>query len=324
MTGKMDYYRRLIALYRSYRRRDAIVAAPPLRLWVEISSRCNLRCPVCPNKDLPAEGKGDMAWPLFRKIIDQARDFAFEINLHHRGESLLHPQAGRFIRYAADQGMFCKLHTNGTMLDSKTSEEILASELQRLSISFDGFSAAAYEKNRVGASFEQVEENISAFLRRRRELRKRTPRLAIEMIQTSFSRAEIKIQNKFLRRYKKMGLDELVLKNAHNWAGHLGAAGPIKKFSACTFPWHALVVFFNGAVAPCPQDFFGRCRLGNAVEDSLLQIWNGSSMQELRRAFAGGCITEYPACSGCDRIGRSTLGGIPREYLQKMLFKRMP
>jgi radical SAM protein with 4Fe4S-binding SPASM domain len=155
-------------------------------------------------------------------------------------------------------------------------------------------------------------------------LRKKTPRLAIEMIKASASPAEGKMQGEFLRRFKKLGLDELLLKDAHNWAGHLGAAGPYKNFSACAFPWNALVVFFDGTVAPCPQDFFGRCRLGNAAVDPLLDIWNGSAMRELRKAFAGGQIAEFQACSGCDRVGRRTLGGIPREYLKRMIFRRMP
>jgi radical SAM protein with 4Fe4S-binding SPASM domain len=324
MTGKINYYKRLFALYRSYRRRDTIVAAPPLRLWVEISSRCNLRCPVCPNKDLSIEQKGDMDWPLFKRVIDQGRDFAFEINLHHRGESLLHPEIGRYIKYAAAQGIVSKLHTNGTLLNREMSEGILASGLQRLSISFDGFSAAVYEKNRVGASFEEVTENIGGFLERRRQLRQKTPRLAIEMIQISNSRSEEKNRREFVRHFKKLGLDELVLKKAHNWAGYLRIAGPRGKFSVCTFPWNALVVFFNGDVLPCAQDFFGCNRLGNVAADPLLEIWNGFPMQELRQAFASREMSEFAACSGCDRIGRSTLGGIPREYLKRVIFKHMP
>ena len=328
MTGKLNYYRRLLALYRSYRRRDNVVAPPPLRLWVELSSRCNLRCPVCPNKDLPAAGKGDMPWPLFKNIIDQAREFAFEINLHHRGESLLHPQAGRFIHYAAAKGLSCKLHTNATLLTGDVSEAILTSGLQRLSISFDGFSAATYEKNRVGANFARVTENITAFLERRRQLQKKTPRLAIEMMEISHAGNEAADEaaerKKFVRRFKRLGLDEVVLKKTHNWAGYLGNADAKHEFSACTFPWNALVVFSNGDVAPCAQDFFGCTRLGNASVDPLLGIWNGLPMRELRRAFAEADISGFAACRACDRVGRSTLGGIPREFLKKMLFKRMP
>ncbi|HSQ34994.1 MAG TPA: radical SAM/SPASM domain-containing protein, partial [Candidatus Binatia bacterium] len=324
MTGKTDYYRRLFALFRSYRRRDLVVPVPPLRIWVELSSRCNLRCPFCPNRDLPAKDKGDMDWTLFKKIIDQARGFACEINLHHRGESLLHPEAGRFIQYASRQGVFSKLHTNGTLLMGKLGDEILASGLQRLSVSFDGVDAASYEKNRVGANFEQVTENIGAFLRRRRQLGRTTPRLAIETMRVAPARSEAKKQKEFFRRFKDLGLDELVLKETHNWAGHLPATAALGKFSACTFPWNALVVFFDGTVTPCAQDFFGRLGLGNAVTAPLLEIWNGPPMQRLRRAFADGDLSETKACSDCDRIRRRTLGGIPREYLKRMVAKRMP
>jgi len=324
MTGKLNYYRRLFALYRSYRRRDIVVPAPPLRLWVELSSRCNLRCPFCPNQDLPAEAKGDMAWPLFKGIIDQARGSVFEINLHHRGESLLHPEAGRFIGYAASQGVSSKLHTNGTLLQGKISEVLLDSGLQRLSISFDGADAVLYEKNRLGANFAQVTENISDFLRQRRRSGRKTPRLAIEMMRVSQAGNAKKNQKEFVGRFKKLGLDELVLKDAHNWAGHLPGTVPPDKFFACTFPWNALAIFFDGTVAPCAQDFFGHGSLGNAAATPLLEIWNGPPMQKLRQAHAEGRIAGFQACSGCDRVRRRTLGGIPLEYMKRMIFRRMP
>jgi len=324
MNGKTGYYLRLARLYRSYRRRDAVVPAPPLRLWVEISSRCNLRCAVCPNQDLAADQKGDMEWSLFQKVIDQGRTFAFEINLHHRGETLLHPQAGRFIRYASQAGIFSRLHTNATLLNGRISEEILASGLQRLSVSFDGFDAAAYEKNRAGASFEQVADHIEAFLRLRRQAGKKTPRLAIEVMELPAGPAQKKARQAFAARFKKQGLDELVIKKPHNWAGHLGAPARSGAFSACTFPWNALLVFFNGDVLPCAQDFFGRNRLGSAHEEPLLAIWNGAPMQELRRAFAEGLLSAFPACVACDRIWRPTMGGFPREYLKRLLRRRMP
>jgi radical SAM protein with 4Fe4S-binding SPASM domain len=324
MKGKLDYYKRLATLYRSYIRRKAAVPVPPLRLWLEVSSRCNLSCPFCPNQDLPAEQKGDMEWPLFQKVVDQAHRFAFEINLHHRGETLLHPDAGRFIRYAAQPGIFSRLHTNATLLRGPLVKEILASGLQRLSVSFDGFDAATYEKNRLGADFAQVTDNIEMFLHLRRQAGKKTPRLAIEVMEFSRTQMQDEERRSFSTRFKKLGLDELVFKKPHNWAGHLGASANSKTFSACTFPWNALVVFFNGQVSSCSQDFFGSWPLGNANEKPLLEIWNGQPMQELRRAFACGQIDSFPACSSCDRIQRSTIGGVPKEYLKRLLGMRMP
>lgn len=323
MNGKWAYYKRLASLYRSYRRRDPVVPSPPLRLWVEISSRCNLRCAFCPNKDLPAGQKGDMDWALFRNVIDQGRAFAFEVNLHHRGETLLHPEAGRFIRYAAGTGLSCRLHTNATLLKGKINEEILSSPLQRLSVSFDGFSAETYEKNRSGASFEQVTGNIAGFLEQRRRRQQNHPRLTIEMMELPAA-ADGNERRGFIERFKKLGLDELVIKKSHNWAGYLDSPASKGTFYACTFPWNALLVLFNGEVLPCAQDFFGSMPLGSAREKTLLEIWNGSPMQVLRQAFAAGETAVPPACSACDRIRRPTLGGVPTEYLKRIVRMRMP
>ncbi len=47
---------------------------------------------MCPNKDLTKEQKGFMDFDLFKKIVDEAKDFVFDVHLLHRGESLLHPR----------------------------------------------------------------------------------------------------------------------------------------------------------------------------------------------------------------------------------------
>ena len=321
MKRTWRYYRRLAALYGSYRRRDAVVAAPPLRLWLEISSRCNLRCPACPNKDLPAAQKGDMTWPLFRRVVDQAREFALEVNLHHRGETLLHPDAGRMARYAAGAGLPCRLHTNATLLRGGVVGELLESGLQRLSVSFDGFDAATYEASRVGARFAEVRENVVDFLERRRCARRRLPRVSLEVLEPAAG--DDGERRRFAADMAAHGLDELIVKKAHNWGGYLGAppAGPV---TACTFPWNALLVLANGDVVPCAQDFFACLRLGSAVEAPLLEIWNGEPLQKLRRAFAARDLAGLPVCAACDRIRRPTMGGVPAEYLRRLLRRRMP
>jgi hypothetical protein len=322
MKSRWQYYRRLAALYRSYRRRDTTVDAPPLRLWLEISSRCNLRCGACPNKDLPPGQKGDMAWPLFQGTVDQAREFAFELNLHHRGESLLHPEAGRFIRYAVASGVHCRLHTNAVLLSGRLADDILGSGLGRLSVSLDGFSAEAYEANRVGASFATVTGNVADFLAARRRLGRKLPRVAIEVLDLPAAAGGPR-RREFVERFRKLGLDELVVKKPHNWAGYLGGSGEATVAAACTFPWNALLVLFNGDVLACAQDFFAVRPLGNAAAKPLLEIWNGAPLHELRRAFAAGEAAALSPCSACDRIRRPTLGGVPGEFLRRLLLRRM-
>src|SRR4030042_6815082 len=113
---KREYYRRLWAIFRAYRKRETVLPYLPIRLWIEPTSFCNLKCVMCPNKDLDKKDKGYMTFGLFRKIVDEAKDFIHEANLTHRGESLLHPEFIEMVRYASDAGIGPRLHTTGPLL----------------------------------------------------------------------------------------------------------------------------------------------------------------------------------------------------------------
>jgi len=54
--------------------------------------------------------------------------------------------------------------TNAVPLDKKKASEILTSDLHRLIISLDGTTKETYERIRVGAKFEKVQENVDYLL----------------------------------------------------------------------------------------------------------------------------------------------------------------
>lgn len=324
MSNSLSYYRRLWKIYRSYKRRDTVVAPLPLRMWVELSSDCNLRCVMCPNKELHGAQRGFIREDLFKKVVDEAQGFVHEMALHHRGESLLHPQATSLIRYAAERIPVTKLHTNGTLLSEQISQELVMSGLSRISFSFDGFNKADYEQIRVGADFEQSVENIKTLLRIRRERNSSTPTVAIEVIKLNDSQLEEDKRRRFAAEFTALGLDQFIVKKPHNWAGHLDIKHNQNKYAPCTFLWNALLVLWNGDVSPCAQDFFATYILGNVAKKSLEDIWNDVPQQNLRQALAQRRHGEFEACRNCDRLWRDTILGIPREYLRQILFKRMP
>ena len=109
----------------------------PVKMWVEPTNTCNLKCVMCPQScDETPFKRGFMEFSLFRKIIDEAKDFVFDINLHHSGESLLHPDIIEMIRYAKQAGIYTRMHTNATKLDEKKAQGILDAGLDFLSFSF--------------------------------------------------------------------------------------------------------------------------------------------------------------------------------------------
>ncbi len=131
-------------------------------------------------------------------------------------------------------------------------------------------------------------------------------------------------KKEFEAKFEDLPLDGFVIKDLHNWAGETKKTCASSHYSACTFPWNVLVIFWNGTVLPCTQDFFGHYTLGNVKESHLLDIWNNDKSTHLRSKLTQAQIDEFQTCSQCDRPWRKRLFGVPREYLWKFIRNKMP
>ena len=323
---RFEYYQRLFRIFRAYKSKRTRLDYLPIRLWIEPTSVCNLACVMCPNKDLIKEQRGFMELELFQKIVDEAKDFAFDVHLLHRGESLSHPDFFKMVRYAHDAGLTTRFHTNGTLLTEEKSRLLLDSGLDQFAFSFDGFTAEDYEKIRVNASFEKTVGNIIRFLELKKERKAKKPVTFIELIHFPdvFRKTDKARRKAFADRFKGLPLDKIHIKELHNWAGETGSPDRgTTAYGPCTFLWHALIIFWDGTVVPCTQDFFGSYALGNVRDSSLREIWNNDKMIALRRKLVDRDIADLETCFRCDRLLRPTFLGIPREYLGRLLAGKM-
>jgi len=317
----------LVKIFFSYLKRKEIPGYMPSRLWIETTSRCNLACGLCVNKDIPASQKKDMDFGLYKKIIDEAAGDVYDINLFHRGEPLLHPQIADMISYGSAKNIRTRLHTNATLLDGKLSRDIILTGLDMISFSFDGYTRQEYEKNRIGADYKRTLDNIKGFLKIKKELGTKKPITVLQIIEcSSGKKTQEKLQRKsFLKGFKNHPPDRLIIRKPHNWGGLLDGCTPDRDSlsgvsrHACTFPWYSLTIFFNGKVYPCPQDFMGNMPIGDLKNNSIKEIFNGPKIRELRRMFKSKEIAKNLPCNSCDRIIRDTFMGIPKEYLKAFM-----
>src|SRR3989304_2259966 len=183
---KQQKIRRLFRFFRvvwHYKRGTARLPYAPLRLWVEPTSFCNLKCPMCTSKDIPEEKIGYMDWDLYRKIIDEAKGFVYDINLFLGGESLFHKRLPDMIRYAKENGISTRLSTNATVLTKDKAKAILDAGLDFIIFSFDGYEKEVYEEIRVNANFEKTLGNIKGFLEEKKRRGSRKPYVVFQMIE---------------------------------------------------------------------------------------------------------------------------------------------
>ncbi|MFC1849673.1 radical SAM/SPASM domain-containing protein [candidate division CSSED10-310 bacterium] len=324
---KLDSLSKILIDYLNRRVRGRVL---PVRLWLEPTNKCNLRCPICPQSADNKTPRGFMDKALFRKIIDEAKDFVYDINLSHRGESLFHEDIIDFISYAHQNGLRTRIHTNGTILTPELSRELILSGLDFLSFSFDGFDKYAYESSRVGARFEETLHNILTFLRIKQELNRKMPFTVIQIINTGtvpdseFSEK----RNNFVRYFDGLPLNKLYIKDPHNWGGNIKQETAEKlsqnqRYSPCTFCWYALTILWDGMVVPCPQDFFAQLQVGDLTTQSIKEIWRHSPLVNLRQKFVYQNIAGISPCEHCDRLFRRRLFGIPSVNMKEFLAEHM-
>lgn len=265
-----------------------------------------------------------MDFDVFKNIINETSCFVYDVNLFHRGESLLHPEIFKMIKYAKDKGLSTRLNTNATLLDKERSYQIFESGLDSLSFSFDGYEKRVYQKIRKGADFDKTLDNIFRFLTIKKQLHKNFPYTTFTVIEfPNGSSGEMRkdIKKQFIKKFDSLPLNQFVARAPHNWAGGYNSKNKIsdKSFLPCTFPWYSLTIFWDGRVVPCPQDFFGKLTLGNVKDSSLLDIWNGPKEIFLRAKLSRREYEDIVPCSRCDRLWRRKLFGVPMVELGRFL-----
>src|SRR3989338_7528633 len=103
----------------NYLNKSELCSNPPIRVWIEPTNQCNLKCMSCANRLI--KERGFMKLTLFKKIIDQLLGYSFEVFLYMSGEPLMHPDIVEMINYAKNKRLFVNLSTNATLLNNELS-----------------------------------------------------------------------------------------------------------------------------------------------------------------------------------------------------------
>ena len=105
----------------------------PTVLQVEPSTKCNLRCRVCPVTTGMDRASGYMDSSLFQKIVDELSDYLFIIFFWDWGEPFLNIYAYEMINYAHARGIKVISSTNGHVFANRDhAREVVKSGLDVL------------------------------------------------------------------------------------------------------------------------------------------------------------------------------------------------
>ncbi len=181
------------------------VHSSPRLLTLETSSRCNLRCVMCPHSINAVQRPKHMDTELLQRLEKFIRQ-AGSIQLHGIGEPLASPafwDSLQLIPASCDSS----INTNMTVLDERRLGKLVASHLRAVNVSLDAAQPDTYLKIR-GFSFAEVTNNIRRFVAARRASGKTFPLLYMNM---TLMRSNIEEVVEFLDLAKEVGANGVFL-----------------------------------------------------------------------------------------------------------------
>ena len=177
---------------------------------IEVTSRCNLKCVMCPVTVLADRWPTlDMPWQTFERIAT-AFDHVRWVYLQGWGEPLLQHRLLDMIERAKGAGCEVGFTTNGTRLTPETGERLLDRGLDLLAVSIAGATAATHAAIRVGSDFARLIEHIGRFIALRNARKVAKPKVEVFFLMTPANLRELPAAVELAAR---LGADELVATN---------------------------------------------------------------------------------------------------------------
>jgi hypothetical protein len=240
-----------------------------------------------------------MPFPLWTRCADEIAAVApgTECWFSFCGEPLLEPDLLlKMLAYGRSIGLrSLNVNTNGILLVPDLADPLLGSGAHRIVIGVDGFSAAAYERIRIGGNRDQLYAQIEHLLARR-SARGHGPEIEAQFIEMPENRHE----GPRFRDYWLARGATVKVRNMLSWGGKFDTPLAIPPSERIPCPWAVTMmhVFWDGRVPRCPGDTEGEEGAGNAWQDTLAALW--LRLSGYREAHLDRRFDELPTrCQSC-------------------------
>jgi len=262
----------------------------PLLLDVELCNLCNFNCKMCPT------GCGKITRPesfmrldTFIRILREAAAYNTALRFVRWGEPLLHPYLTRYIDLAKGYNLLVHLNTNGFYIDSNFITTIVHSSLDSIKFSFQGTDRYEYKKWRGEDFFGELIDNIrNLYLYRHK---RKLPFIQIGTTITTENEMDIK-------NFKDLVID-ICDKVEIGKTKVLFKDGKRKDTPNCPELFTKLSVDWDGKVTACCSDWDRFMIVGDINNQTLMDIWSGSKINEYRRMLLDGKYNELKLCRNC-------------------------
>lgn len=296
----------------------------PIKIRLEASSACQLRCPSCPTAQgiiaKSAVGAGLLKFEDFKALVDQ-NPIVREIGLSNWGEVMLNPQLVQILAYAHEKGVKINL-SNGVNLNTAADEALEALVkygVEEITVSIDGASQETYEQYRVRGHFDTVIGNVRKINAYKRQYGSQQPRLNWQFVIFGHNEHEINAVKALCQELDMAFRPKLnwdpdfsPVRNKQQVMLDAGLSATTRqddweqthKFQQCLQLWNDPQINWDGKVLGCCVNYwqdFG----GNVFTDGPEAALNGEKISYARDMLMGKVPdrSDIP-CSDCSKYQR--------------------
>lgn len=293
--GWEEEYKAYRENWRAYPQRQ-FVADYPILVDIELSSLCNLKCPMCYTITENFKKKVRtqlMDMKLFRKILDEIAGKVTAVRLSLRGEATLHPDFVECIKYCKDSGIKeVSFLTNAAKLDREFFMQVAEAGADWITVSIDGIGKE-YEDIRKPLKFDDTLAKIKDIY-------------------------DIKKKNGWMRPVIKVqGIWPAIRENPSEYYDALAPYVDLVAFNPlidyldndedivydedfiCPQPYQRLVIGSDGKALLCSNDEEGLYILGDANNEGIHDIWHGEMLDKVRELHKMGKFKDIEVCRKC-------------------------
>jgi len=287
----------------------------PVVYNIETTNACNMRCEMCPRTTMMTRPVKTLKKETFEQITNQLKPFSTQewsawetfckteygisstdmsenhfflyiipkvIQLHGYGDPLLDKNMADYVRLLHENGFLSYFSCNPANIDITATRKMFESNLDYIKYSLESVSDTTHKKIRGTASnFSDSYKKILELLALKKEQGYKTV-IIITMLNLNredqmedFRKLQEAFAGKEVYIYLKSEDQQWYRKDFHGTAA-------IHWSEICKHPWMSMTIKSDGAAAMCMEDFNNEIVLGNALEESLSDIWNGEKYRQFR------------------------------------------
>jgi radical SAM protein with 4Fe4S-binding SPASM domain len=269
----------------------------PTQLAIETVRACNAKCTMCPSETMKRP-RGIMSREVHETILSKISRWGAPVSLITHaglGEPLLDKMLEDRIRREKEVFPNAQVivYTNGSLLDEARALKLIASGVDVVSFSINGFRKETYEAV-MQLPRDNTYYNVEAFCR----LKQRTGSnvgICVSLVKTDLcGQQEIEEYS----QYWQARHVTVVTPPWISW-GNLLAHSVRKPQHPCLYIWKTMMIDNDGTVKLCCEDYDSQYPLGNIMTQEPSEIFNSPNIQRLRSNQLNGDFSWLPMCRNC-------------------------